>query len=172
MKYGTPDNEVHVANVGPTWILSAPDVPHIGPMNLAIRDMFVVVRAPRTCVWSNILMDTRGDKHFLPCTSVAIDIVLPYCGSTINSPWAKIFKRKLDWDLHLMAVFDIEVFVWSLKCVRCILGAARNGLTTYVNVELYGKVFTINFQFYFHHLISVIFCTYRYRPATVHFHNS
>ena len=28
----------HVANMGPTWVLSAPDGPHIGPMNLAIRD--------------------------------------------------------------------------------------------------------------------------------------
>ena len=25
------------ANMGPTWVLSAPDGPHIGPMNLAIR---------------------------------------------------------------------------------------------------------------------------------------
>ena len=34
----TPDNKVHWANMGPTWVLSAPDGPHVGPMNLAIRD--------------------------------------------------------------------------------------------------------------------------------------
>ena len=34
----TPDSKVHVANMGPTWVLSAPDGPHVGPMNLAIRD--------------------------------------------------------------------------------------------------------------------------------------
>ena len=28
----------HGANMGPTWVLSAPDGPHVGPMNLAIRD--------------------------------------------------------------------------------------------------------------------------------------
>ena len=33
-----PDSKVHVANMGPTWVLSAPDEPHVGPMNLAIRD--------------------------------------------------------------------------------------------------------------------------------------
>ena len=27
------------ANMGPTWVLSAPDGPHVGPMNLAISDM-------------------------------------------------------------------------------------------------------------------------------------
>ena len=33
------DNKIHGANVGPTWVLSAPDGPHVGPMNLAIRDI-------------------------------------------------------------------------------------------------------------------------------------
>ena len=32
-----PDSKVHGANMGPTWVLSAPAGPHIGPMNLAIR---------------------------------------------------------------------------------------------------------------------------------------
>ena len=33
-----PDSKVHGANMGPTWVLSAPGVPHVGPMNLAVRD--------------------------------------------------------------------------------------------------------------------------------------
>ena len=36
-----PDSKVHGANIGPTWVLSAPDGPHVGPMNLAIRDALV-----------------------------------------------------------------------------------------------------------------------------------
>ena len=32
-----PDSKVHGANMGPTWVLSAPDEPHVGRMNLAIR---------------------------------------------------------------------------------------------------------------------------------------
>ena len=31
------DSKVHGANMGPTWVLSAPDGPHVGPMNLAIK---------------------------------------------------------------------------------------------------------------------------------------
>ena len=31
-----PDNKVHGVNMGPTWVLSAPDGPHVDPMNLAI----------------------------------------------------------------------------------------------------------------------------------------
>ena len=44
---GAPDNKVHGANVGPTWVLSAPDGPHVGPMNLAIRD-YMCSTSPET----------------------------------------------------------------------------------------------------------------------------
>ena len=33
-----PDSKDHEANMGPTWALAAPVGPHVGPMNLAIRD--------------------------------------------------------------------------------------------------------------------------------------
>ena len=36
-----PDSKVHGANMGPTWVLSAPDGPHVGPMNPAIRVLAV-----------------------------------------------------------------------------------------------------------------------------------
>ena len=35
-----PESKVHGTNMGPTWVLSAPDGPHFGPMNLAIRGTF------------------------------------------------------------------------------------------------------------------------------------
>ena len=40
----SPDSKVHVANMGPTWVLSAPDVPHVGPINLAIRETSNAIR--------------------------------------------------------------------------------------------------------------------------------
>ena len=55
----SPDNKVHGANMGPTWVLSAPDGPHVGPMNLAIRvilknDIWLTNTLEKTCetVWS------------------------------------------------------------------------------------------------------------------------
>ena len=38
MQISIPDSKVHRVNMGPTWVLSAPDGPLVGPMNLAIRD--------------------------------------------------------------------------------------------------------------------------------------
>ena len=35
---GDPDNKIHGAIMGPTWLLSAQMGPHFGPMNLAIRE--------------------------------------------------------------------------------------------------------------------------------------
>ena len=37
------DSKIHGANMGPTWVLSAPDGPHVGPMNLAIWALELVV---------------------------------------------------------------------------------------------------------------------------------
>ena len=34
-----PDNQVHGANMGPALVLLAPDGPHFGPMNLAMRGL-------------------------------------------------------------------------------------------------------------------------------------
>ena len=35
-----PHSKVHGANTGPTWVLWAPDGPHVGPMNLVIWDYY------------------------------------------------------------------------------------------------------------------------------------
>ena len=52
----TPDSKVHVASMGPNWVLLAPGRPHVGSMSLAIMDMMNLTTAP----WSNI-------ATLLPC---------------------------------------------------------------------------------------------------------
>ena len=42
-----PDSKIHGANMGPTWILSAPDGPYVGPMNLAIKGAIIDRVTPR-----------------------------------------------------------------------------------------------------------------------------
>ena len=37
-----PDSKVHGTNMGPTWVLSAPDGPHVGPMNLSMKVVMYV----------------------------------------------------------------------------------------------------------------------------------
>ena len=37
-----PNSKIHVDHMGPTWALSAPGGPHVGPMNLPIRGGFIL----------------------------------------------------------------------------------------------------------------------------------
>ena len=40
--HNSPGSRVHGTNMGPTWVLSAPGGPHVGPMNLAIRECWLL----------------------------------------------------------------------------------------------------------------------------------
>ena len=44
IKKTIPDGKVHVANMGPTWVLSSPGGPHVDPMNLALRGVIYFKR--------------------------------------------------------------------------------------------------------------------------------
>ena len=44
-----PHSKVNGANMGPTWVLSAPDGPHVCPMNLAIKQQAIA--------WVNVDLD-------------------------------------------------------------------------------------------------------------------
>ena len=45
----SPDSKVHWANMGPTMALLAPDGPHVGPMNIAIREDYIT---PQIVAWA------------------------------------------------------------------------------------------------------------------------
>ena len=76
-----PDSKVHGANMGPTWDLSAPDGPHVGPMNLAIREEIILAIFHKE-IWKhwikhhlNGLVQERHNPHelgwsylYLSCT--------------------------------------------------------------------------------------------------------
>ena len=54
----TPDSKVQGTNMGPTRGLSAPDGPHVGPMNLAIRDIQTLHGI--VCNWPLMMEDVLG----------------------------------------------------------------------------------------------------------------
>ena len=56
-----PDRKVHGANMGPIWVLLAPDGPHVGTMNLTIR-----VRMPQC-----ISLKQIREKSMVCCTSIS-----------------------------------------------------------------------------------------------------
>ena len=59
---GVPDNKVHGAYIGPTWVLSAPDGPPVCPMNLAIRGIPVIARPiPQTAIAGSLYQYMLGN---------------------------------------------------------------------------------------------------------------
>ena len=59
-----PDSKVHVAHMGPTWFLSAPGGPHVGPINLPIwHGMWNdCIRFPYFSQWSTFRMPSKFDN--------------------------------------------------------------------------------------------------------------
>ena len=64
----TPDIKVPGANMGPTWDLSAPDGPHVGPTNLAIRGRLRVMTVSDWCRLTHTPRETQ--KNLLQTRSI------------------------------------------------------------------------------------------------------
>ena len=47
-----PDSKVQGANMRPIRVLSTPDGPHVGPMNLAIQDVHVIASLYHYIQWN------------------------------------------------------------------------------------------------------------------------
>ena len=76
-----PDSKVNVANVAPTWVLSAPGRPHVGPMDVAIRAR-IPLRADISCLnwqkWKthNICIHLQ---YMCVCNVIGFNHGLPWC---------------------------------------------------------------------------------------------
>ena len=72
-----PDSEVHESSMGPTWVLSAPDGPHVGPINLAIGEA-VRDRCHNNSAWVRILHQSgrlyvsSRYEHAFPCAHACL----------------------------------------------------------------------------------------------------
>ena len=68
---GLPDSKVHGANMGPTWVLSSPGGPHVGPMNLAIWAiyLYVIRRYGPVLIHQKYFEHTMGKLKIQNCNS-------------------------------------------------------------------------------------------------------
>ena len=74
--------KVHGANMGPTWVLSSPDGPHVGPMNLAIgmgishNNAHDVVSLLKKCTCKICLIKTQC--FVVPCLDMMSSVLLQW----------------------------------------------------------------------------------------------
>ena len=67
-----PDSKFHGANMGHTWVLSAPDGLHFGPMNLAIRGSMKLwlIGWLKTAIRVNFFIFFYNNQHYLRVNQV------------------------------------------------------------------------------------------------------
>ena len=72
MRHTDPDSKVQGANMGPIWVLSAPDGPHVGPMNLAIWERTGNWHSANSHSWWQSLLISRNGSylHMGPFTNI------------------------------------------------------------------------------------------------------
>ena len=99
------DSKVHGANMGPTWVLSAPGGPHIGPMNLAVWVPFFIAIAGRlsgvNIGWDNV--------SILSCQAIPEPVLTKHRGNIsshydiMSQPTESCWS--MPWWRHQMEIF-------------------------------------------------------------------
>ena len=64
--YSIPDSKVHGANMGPIWVRQVPGGPHVGPMNFAILDGFMLWPSVTYCIYGVSMISQNMLNWLLP----------------------------------------------------------------------------------------------------------
>ena len=99
-----PDSKIHGANMGPTWVLSAPDGPHVGPMNLAIREYISYLLWHLSVMVNDLIIVKLLAKEFgLTAWGMLYWVYI------INPLRAKFFRGNINMYLHFMSFLHIDL---------------------------------------------------------------
>ena len=83
-RYPIPDSKFHGANMGATWVLPAPDGPHVGPMNLAMGD---ISHPP------GYILSKSGARLYIPDQYVIILATWYDLSGTFCTVWCQIWPQ-------------------------------------------------------------------------------
>ena len=116
-----PDSKVHGDNMGSTWVLSAPDGPHVGPMNLAIRDDSSIALNPvLTSLLNSKLSATRpptlsgSQKQSNLNTSVSCPVHSQGKSHTTKTGQGDIAHHNM---ATIHRGFAVLIFLHSISCI-------------------------------------------------------
>ena len=148
-----PDSEVHGANMGPTWVLSAPDGPHVGPMNPALRGTKRVIK---------IINMAATIAYFYCHWSLSVNPMINFCAvrekNVVKIPTMLMnVKHSLEEGLWTSVVkpykaMDSKPRKWNAAISRCFSRGQSWGIST------------IEFDFYA--IASNVICKFKDIPWT------
>ena len=137
-----PDSNVHWAYMGPIWVLSAPDGPHVGPMNCAIWDFLSRIVPPDQNIalfGISVASQITGNPIFYPTTDIQImgnvdslyvivdfktAVVNRYSANDIMNIHMDIFSLFMSYILllkhnHVFTFYVIPPHCPARECLRC-----------------------------------------------------
>ena len=118
-----PNSKVHGANMGLTWVLSAPDGPHVGPMNLDIRDCIIIKVHPVEERPARVLGMISPCLYTEPCVFTFLSVM--FGSGVLHSSWIHRQNWLKNTQIHGMAAAVLFVIhcciAWnSIRKSRCI----------------------------------------------------
>ena len=139
-----PESKVNGANMGTTWLLSAPDGPHVGPMNLAIRAGYTISCCYKyVCAWTDC--DVTVCRALLTPCMMALLRILVTCIMLISDLWtypdSKVHRANMGpiWGRQDPAgphVGPINLAIWVCLCVCLCTRAFRKTNMYHHGVEI------------------------------------
>ena len=112
ISFNFPDNKVNGANMEPTWVLSAPDGPHVGPMNLAIK---VTIQGEYLAT----MEESGSGVGWQRWVSLALACVSRFMSGSSNSIPAYLFDLKTQFGVSQQAgkcrFNQSDIFINTLK---------------------------------------------------------
>ena len=81
-----PDSKGPGANMGSTWVLSAPDGPHVGPMNLATREIIEVCVIPSVpiAIPCSVFLGSQVATQVVKASAIIVTFLDAICRMIIN----------------------------------------------------------------------------------------
>ena len=116
----SPDSKVHGANMGPTWVLSAPYGHHVGPTNLALWDLLIILTKPAGHIY-------HGYDCYLECRPL-YDLVPYWRPRLILLDFLQTW-RWYEYGLHTLSALLYFVMKTYLSLTALSFsGATQNGM--------------------------------------------
>ena len=95
-----PDSNIHEANMGPTWVLSDPDGPHVDPMTLSVR---VILQ------WCHRLVIQMSSMRISQCDESGYSTIYSTC----------IYIHGLVQEIHNSSALAMELHLFCTNLLIC-----------------------------------------------------
>ena len=142
--WDSPDNKDHGANMGPTWVLSASGRSHVGPMNLAIREVYFrkyayLARLELFHRIRNLPECTTGKNKQQLTTRPPLSKYNQYQNILCASKWNPLVSPQciyvLNHNIHIF-IMGIPILVWRHLYIET-APFSRRLFTKYFNSNIY-----------------------------------